>query len=494
MTASYTYSGNVYDSAAAGTTTFALTSSAGNSIGYLQKAHIHVYVSSDDGETWLEKPRPSEWDFNLEGTSVVLSSGITEGEWVRVLRITPIATRFVDFSEGSLLTAEQLDQGEDFSLYADQELADGLVNIDGTLTGFVEEAPQDGVLYGRQDLQWIQVPDPGISDAPIDNKEYVRLNGNWTELPADQTGVPEAPIDGNKYARSDASWVVVEPEGGIIYRGRADFTGTAPANPKNGDLYMNDVSGTGAWTGFAGEQVKEDDRALWNGSLWELISSSDVDNLWQRTRASAGSPYIIAPLALTDHVGTGGSATDPNVELRPEGVVRIRAGAGDKAQMLWVSNDESEGGTVEYTANLGWVFDSTKEEPDGSGNRKVTIGDEGTVTANDVVLKASRSSDWDLSGGVLFATQNYSENTFSITNTGEATARKSLTVGNTGNSGANLPGLIEGVGNSALTGVSTDVGMRLTFDSTTNFQVNYAGKVTAKVYDLESLPPLPATP
>ena len=131
----YTYSGNIYDSSAAGTTTFALTSSAGNSIGYLQKAHIHVYLSDDDGKTWSEKSRPAEWDFNAAGTSVVLSTGITAGQWARVLRITPFTNRFVDFADGSLLTADQLDQGEDFSRYVDQELFDQSENMDGHVPG-----------------------------------------------------------------------------------------------------------------------------------------------------------------------------------------------------------------------------------------------------------------------------------------------------------------------------------------------------------------------
>ena len=182
------------------------------------------------------------------------------------------------------------------------------------------------------------------------------------------TGVPEAPIDGNKYARSDANWVVVEPEGGIVYRGRADFTGTAPVNPKNGDLYMNDVSGTGAWSGFAGDAVNQDDRALWNGSIWELITSSSIDNFFQRSRASAGSPYVITPLAAGDHFGVGGSDTDPAVELRPDGYVKIGAGSGGQARMVWLS-DSVNGGIVEYTQRQGSLIALSKNRtPEAAEN------------------------------------------------------------------------------------------------------------------------------
>ena len=123
----YTFSGNVYDSSAAGTTTFALTSSDGNPIRYLQRSHIHVYLSSDNGDTWVEQSRPAAWDFDAAATSIVLVTGITAGQWVRVLRITPIDARYVDFEDGTLLTAGQLDQGEDFSRFCDQEQRDELL-------------------------------------------------------------------------------------------------------------------------------------------------------------------------------------------------------------------------------------------------------------------------------------------------------------------------------------------------------------------------------
>ena len=129
MTQSFTWSGNIYDSASAGTTTFALTSTVGNPIPYLQRSHIHVYKSSDDGDTWTEIPRPSYWDFDTPGTSVVLAAGIADGEWVRLLRKTPLDNRYVDFADGSLLTADQLDEAEDYSRYCDQELSDGVTEL-----------------------------------------------------------------------------------------------------------------------------------------------------------------------------------------------------------------------------------------------------------------------------------------------------------------------------------------------------------------------------
>lgn len=294
MAQSYTYSGNVYAAVAGGTTTFPLTSTAGNPIGYLQRAHIHVYLSGDDGNTWAEQARPSAWDFNAEGTSVVLVSGITAGQWVRVLRITPLDNRFVDFANGSLLTADQLDVAEDYSRYCDQELADGVASTsedvaeapdDGVLYGRqsktwqpvpdpgIEEAPNNGSLYGRQSETWLVVPDPGIEEAPIDSKEYVRVNQSWKEIPEDQTGVPEAPINTKTFARKDASWVEISAEGGINYKGTRDLTLAAPVAIA-GDFYVNTAtSGTVAnsWTGIAGDVLEGAERVVYNGSTWEML-------------------------------------------------------------------------------------------------------------------------------------------------------------------------------------------------------------------------------
>lgn len=52
-----------------------------------------------------------------------------------------------------------------------------LEEIEGGGTGTVEEAPQDGQIYGRKDGEWVLA----IQEAPIDDKSYVRRNGEWEE-------------------------------------------------------------------------------------------------------------------------------------------------------------------------------------------------------------------------------------------------------------------------------------------------------------------------
>ena len=121
---SFTYSGNVYTGASPGAIDFALTSTTGSPIPYLQPSHIHVYKSADKGVTWTELSRPAEWDFTSGGTVARLAGGITVDEWVMVQRHTPYASKFTTFQDSSLLTAEQLNEGEDFSMFVDQEISD----------------------------------------------------------------------------------------------------------------------------------------------------------------------------------------------------------------------------------------------------------------------------------------------------------------------------------------------------------------------------------
>ena len=277
--ATWTYSGNTYDASPPGTTTFPLTTEAGNAINYLQRSHIHVYKSVDNGVVYTELTFPADYGFNTAGTAIVLAAGTAAGEWIKVQRITPYQTEYVEFQASSQLTAAQLNTGEKFSMYVDQELYDDIAVTD---SGFISDAPNDGNLYGRESEAWAIVPPPGISDAPVDNKEYARLNGSWVEIPEDQSGVPEAPIDSKTYGRNNAAWVEVinGGGGGIDYKGTRDLTLPAPASPENGDFYINTATtgfADGSWTGIAGDALTGGERVLYNGTTWDMLPNPPVE-------------------------------------------------------------------------------------------------------------------------------------------------------------------------------------------------------------------------
>lgn len=120
----FTYSGVSYAGQPAGTTTFALTTSGGKAISYLLPSHIHVYSTVDNGTTFVELTRPAQWGFNVAGTAVVLVTGIAAGASIVLRRITPSDGAYTTFGQGTLLTADQLNDATLFNLYTSQETED----------------------------------------------------------------------------------------------------------------------------------------------------------------------------------------------------------------------------------------------------------------------------------------------------------------------------------------------------------------------------------
>ena len=127
------YSGVEYDSPTAAQVDFALTTDGGDDIPYLSGDHIEVYTSSDSGKSWTKIKRGTgsdEWDFKSDDPKVVrfvTAPGTSKD--VRLIRNTPYKVKFTEFQEGSLLTSDQLNDGEDFSMYVDQELYDKSLQI-----------------------------------------------------------------------------------------------------------------------------------------------------------------------------------------------------------------------------------------------------------------------------------------------------------------------------------------------------------------------------
>ena len=156
----FEYSGNVYEPVA-GTTTFALTSSNGNEIKYLQPSHISVSKSTDKGFNYTVLARPSEWDFSEDGKSVVLVTGTTAGDWIKVKRDTPYDDRYTNFVESSLLTAGQLNVGEDFSMFVDQEIFDAAFTLSPIA---IEGDPEEDDVIRYNGAVWTNYRNNSIAD------------------------------------------------------------------------------------------------------------------------------------------------------------------------------------------------------------------------------------------------------------------------------------------------------------------------------------------
>ena len=101
----------------------------------------------------------------------------------------------------------------------------------------------------------------------------------------------------------------LQAEPGVIYRGLANFTDGAeePASKNMRDLYINNAPGDGTWAWSANSDgitnVKTGDRALYNGTTWDIIQSGSDD-------AGVTSVTASLPLSVT------GTAEEPNIESR----------------------------------------------------------------------------------------------------------------------------------------------------------------------------------
>lgn len=130
-----------------------------------------------------------------------------------------------------------------------------VADIVSSLTDYLKDAPSDGLIYGRQDAEWVEVPGGGDVDwgdiggtltdqtdlatalsgkeptitagtiadywrgdktwQPFPSIPAAQVNSDWTavsglaEILNKPTIIPEAPIDGNQYARQDGAWEVV---------------------------------------------------------------------------------------------------------------------------------------------------------------------------------------------------------------------------------------------------------------------------------------------
>ena len=171
----FIYSGNVYEPAA-GTTDFALTSSQGNDIEYLEKAHIEVSKSTDKGVNYTALARPADWDFSSDGKKVVLVTGTTAGDWIRVKRTTPYKERYLTFQGSTNLTSLQLNEGEDFSMYVDQEIADAVLALDTATGGAKAAITEEQAKKNPLDPAWSG--DINLATAGAIERIYAQIVGN----------------------------------------------------------------------------------------------------------------------------------------------------------------------------------------------------------------------------------------------------------------------------------------------------------------------------
>lgn len=150
------YASITYTSASG--TTFALTNSGGNSIEYLRRADIFVYVNG------ALKTLTTDYTFNTAGTAIVLNTAVS-GATVLIQRTTGIDDNVVTYTPGSTLTAADLNNASNQNLFALQEFRDTY----GALLGGGGDLSDQAAIIGSAET-WSSNNSQWATTAATDNR------------------------------------------------------------------------------------------------------------------------------------------------------------------------------------------------------------------------------------------------------------------------------------------------------------------------------------
>ena len=521
----YTYSGVCY-TATPGQDVFALTSTEGNPIGYLSPDHIHVRVSVDNGKTWDTKRAATAFSFTNPATAIRLTTPATAGEWIDIRRITPTETDWVDFKAGSLLTAEQLNEAELFSLYCDQEIIDGVRN--GTIApeddGVMEIIAGSNVVIDPADgkgsvtISAVQA-NPGVTKIKAGNNVEITPSGGTGEVT-----INSVDIDPGVTKITAGANITITPTkgtgnvtitgvgggggGGIVYKGTKDVTGPAPAGPQNGDFWVNTTDGiaSNSWTGISGQSVAEGDRVIYNGSSWDLLPSPSITGYLPLAGGNLTGDLTLGTDKITLDV-TDGKITTDNIETTG----RVDVGTADNPVLtdtaisainnstdptIYIENKGAGEVSIEATGNIEankFIGDGSllTNLPGGGGGGDVgtlqQVTDKGSTTTNDISIGGTINASNTSAAGNAIIIGNANQSVLAAD--GSASFRNSLIVGDIVNSGYRqgftcVPG---GVGSYLqIYGKNTDTAPNLSLyngDIRDNvFKVSSTGTVTANAF------------
>ena len=232
--------------------------------------------------------------------------------------------------------------------------------------------------------------------------------------------VIQRPSDANKHFKLTGEKLKEYIAAGdtIVYKGSRDFT-QASQDPSSdgtgvnsGDIYINNnpnADATGAWAAnISGETVQPGDRAIWDGTNWDLISSSSDAGVVDITGiepieiddATAGEPIISVNAALETSASLSAGRTsrsgvvpsiaiasdvvadDGNASPNPEAVVPADLLKATNDNIVTIEEDIEElqkGGSL--SALLGAdPIEVTTSVPDADGKTETTVSIKNSTT------------------------------------------------------------------------------------------------------------------
>lgn len=144
-------------------------------LGYIDRSHIHVYryvaVPATDLPTLIEVP----FTF-LNANTITLTAPVSNGQYVRVLRSTPSTSLLVDFTDGSIVSASNLDTSSMQAICVAQEAQDLAQDIRDQAAA-VEDVSANALSVAN------------AAKAAADNAVIVAGNANSTAAAANSTAV-----------------------------------------------------------------------------------------------------------------------------------------------------------------------------------------------------------------------------------------------------------------------------------------------------------------
>ena len=289
----------------------------------LEPGHIKVYVNQTEvfsGWSLVTINNATYVHFDIP------PDGASAGN-VMLRRVTPAtaATRVIDFSDGSVLTASDLDKSQLNSLYVSQESSDLFLDQGGagvsinfaetitgskTFTGTTTIAPE-GFLKFTQGLDI-------IADKTQNGKQYVLgANGitgdvHWEETTINPGSLPSSVVQADiPYSPQ----VISAPKtftGSTVISGGLKVTGTSVSGQA---LVSNTSDGTVAWSPIV-NAIKLGSGTAVSSTGTVVITPASIGAL--SAGASGGTQTVAGPVNFTGSVGLGDNAAADTLTVQSD--------------------------------------------------------------------------------------------------------------------------------------------------------------------------------